>query len=75
MTVDAQTTPLFQRPIHRFAIHDKPFLEPQQHPEPSIPKRGMLLNQLAQTLRPRRVCGTPSCPEPSHPVQASPAYA
>ena len=46
---------LFEHAIDRLAIDDPPFLESQQHPEPPIAKRRMLLNQLAQALRPQRV--------------------
>lgn len=65
---------LLQHAIHRLPIDDEPVPESQQHPQPSIPKRGMLLNPLAQPLGPRRVGRRASRLAPVYPMQAGSAY-
>ena len=61
---------LLQDPVHRLAIHDEPVLESQQHPQPPIPKRGMLLDQLMEPLGPRRISSLLSCAGCARPMQA-----
>jgi len=46
---------LLEHAVYCFPIDDEPVLELQQHPQSSIPKGGVVLNPLAQPLRPRRV--------------------
>lgn len=59
--------------VDRLAIHEDAVLKSQQHPQPSISERGMLLDQLAEPFRPRRVGPAAVPPHGSWPMQAGPA--
>lgn len=52
---------LFHDSVHRLAIHGDAVPKSQQHPQPSIPERGMLLDEPVEPLCPRRV-SPPACP-------------
>ena len=41
---------LFHDAVHRLAIHDDAVPKSQQHPQPSIPERGMLLDELVEDM-------------------------
>ena len=58
---------LFQHTIDRLPIDDDPIPAAQQHPQSPIPKGGVLLNALAQPLRPRWLSRPPA---PRRPVDA-----
>ncbi len=61
--------------VHRLAIHEDAVLTSQQYPQPSIPECGMLLDQLAELLRPRRVGPPASSSRGRRPMQAGPVDA
>ncbi len=61
---------LFQYAIDRLPIDDDPIPKSQQHPQPPIPKRRILLDQLPQALRPRRIRHRASPVARSRPMQA-----
>jgi hypothetical protein len=61
---------LFQHTIDRFAVHDHPALASQQHLQPTIPERGMLLDQLLELFDPGRIGSPPSSLRPGRPMQS-----
>jgi hypothetical protein len=66
---------LAQDSIHRLAIYGVPVSESQQHPQPPISERGMLLDQLAEPFRPRRVGPPAVSPRGGRPMQAGSVHA
>ena len=66
---------LVQDSVHRLATHGVPVPESQQHPQPTIPERGMLLDQLAEPFCPRRVDPPAVSSRGGWPMQAGPADA